>query len=97
MNLVQAVLLALFIAVFIYLGVARSRLSGSDELRVDHRSPHRPAGDRLENVWGPGYGNEVNYLKVYAYRIRRKRGDEQGHFLQSDPSVGYRLAWPSSH
>ncbi len=45
----------------------------------------------LENVWGPGYGNEVSYLKVYAYRIRRKLGDEEGHFLQSDPSVGYRL------
>jgi len=46
----------------------------------------------LENVWGPGYVHEVNYLKVYAYRIRRKLGDEDGNFLQSDPSVGYRLA-----
>jgi len=46
----------------------------------------------LENVWGQGYTNEVNYLKVYAYRIRRKLGDEDGNFLQSDPSVGYRLA-----
>ncbi|HEY2079114.1 MAG TPA: winged helix-turn-helix domain-containing protein [Streptosporangiaceae bacterium] len=44
-----------------------------------------------ENVWGPGYANEVNYLKVYAYRIRRKLGDDDGNFLQSDPSVGYRL------
>jgi two-component system, OmpR family, KDP operon response regulator KdpE len=48
----------------------------------------------LENVWGPGYASELNYLKVYAYRIRRKLGDEEGSFLQSDPSVGYRLAWP---
>jgi len=48
----------------------------------------------LENVWGPGYASELHYLKVYAYRIRRKLGDEQGTFLQSDPSVGYRLAWP---
>jgi two-component system, OmpR family, KDP operon response regulator KdpE len=47
----------------------------------------------LENVWGRGYENELNYLKVYAYRIRRKLGDERGDFLQSDPSVGYRLAW----
>ncbi len=45
----------------------------------------------LENVWGPGYVREVNYLKVYAYRIRRKLGDEDGSFLQSDPSLGYRL------
>jgi two-component system KDP operon response regulator KdpE len=49
----------------------------------------------LENVWGPGYASELQYLKVYAYRIRRKLGDEQGNFLQSDPSVGYRLAWPN--
>ena len=47
----------------------------------------------LENVWGPAYATELNYLKVYAYRIRRKLGDEDGSFLQSDPSVGYRLSW----
>ena len=46
----------------------------------------------LENVWGPAYASELHYLKVYAYRIRRKLHDEQGRFLQSDPSVGYRLA-----
>ena len=46
---------------------------------------------------GPGYENEVNYLKVYAYRVRRKLGDEEGHFLQSDPSVGYRLARSTDH
>jgi len=48
----------------------------------------------LENVWGPGYEKELHYLKVYAYRIRRKLGDEHGQFLQSDPAVGYRLAAP---
>jgi hypothetical protein len=36
---------------------------------------------------------EVSYLKVYAYRIRRKLGAEDGRFRQSDPSAGYRLAW----
>jgi two-component system KDP operon response regulator KdpE len=48
----------------------------------------------LENVWGPGYASELHYLKVYAYRIRRKLGDEAGQILQSDPSVGYRLMPP---
>jgi len=48
----------------------------------------------LEEVWGPAYAGESHYLKVYAYRIRRKLGDERGLFLQSDPSVGYRLAPP---
>jgi two-component system KDP operon response regulator KdpE len=46
----------------------------------------------LETIWGAGYVNEHRYLKVYAYRIRRKLGDERGRFLQNDPSVGYRLA-----
>jgi two-component system, OmpR family, KDP operon response regulator KdpE len=45
----------------------------------------------LENVWGPAYVNELQYLKVYAYRIRRKLHDPQGLFLESDPSVGCRL------
>jgi len=48
----------------------------------------------LENVWGPAYAREMQYLKVYAYRIRRKLGDEDGRFLRSDPSVGYRLLPP---
>jgi two-component system KDP operon response regulator KdpE len=46
----------------------------------------------LEKIWGAGYVNEHDYLKVYAYRIRKKLGDERGQFLQNDPSVGYRLA-----
>ena len=46
----------------------------------------------LEGIWGPGYVNEHHYLKVYAYRIRKKLHDEQGKFLENDPSVGYRLA-----
>ena len=48
----------------------------------------------LENVWGPGYTTELHYLKVYAYRIRRKL-DDYGHLLHSDPAVGYKLVPPS--
>lgn len=48
----------------------------------------------LESVWGPQYAGEMHYLKVYAYRTRRKLGDEGGQILQSDPSVGYRLMPP---
>ena len=50
----------------------------------------------LENVWGPGYARELHYLKVYAYRLRRKLADGHGELLQSDPSVGYRLAPPGA-
>lgn len=48
----------------------------------------------LENVWGAQYTKELHYLKVYAYRIRRKLGDHDGELLQSDPAVGYRLVAP---
>jgi two-component system KDP operon response regulator KdpE len=45
----------------------------------------------LEHVWGPRYGTENHYLRVYAYRLRRKLGDPEGHFLRTLPGVGYEL------
>jgi DNA-binding winged helix-turn-helix (wHTH) protein len=56
--------------------------------------PHAANARGTESVWGPQYGKEMHYLKVYAYRLRRKLHDEGGRFLQSDPSVGYRLIPP---
>jgi two-component system KDP operon response regulator KdpE len=46
----------------------------------------------LEHVWGPRYGTENHYLRVYAYRLRRKLGDTEGTFLRTLPGVGYELA-----
>lgn len=45
----------------------------------------------LENVWGAGYGHEVHYLRVYANRLRRKLGDDEGRLLRTNPGVGYQL------
>ncbi len=45
----------------------------------------------LEHVWGPRYGTESQYLRVYAYRLRRKLGDAAGTFLRTLPGVGYEL------
>jgi two-component system KDP operon response regulator KdpE len=45
----------------------------------------------LEHVWGPRYGTENHYLRVYAYRLRRKLGDTDGRFLRTLPGVGYEL------
>jgi two-component system KDP operon response regulator KdpE len=45
----------------------------------------------LEHVWGPHYGTESQYLRVYAYRLRRKLGDEKGELLRTHPGVGYQL------
>jgi two-component system KDP operon response regulator KdpE len=48
----------------------------------------------LEDVWGSGYDKGLHYLKVYAYRLRRKLDDPEGQLLQNDPAVGYRLVPP---
>ena len=50
----------------------------------------------LKDVWGPGYGEESNYLRVYAHRLRKKLGDEDGSILRTVPGIGYQLV-PASH
>jgi len=50
----------------------------------------------LDHVWGPEYRSETQYLKVYAYRLRKKLRDDRGRILTSDPAVGYRLEAPSA-
>jgi two-component system KDP operon response regulator KdpE len=45
----------------------------------------------LREVWGPGYGNETHYLRVYASRLRHKLGDKAGPLLRTNPGVGYQL------
>jgi two-component system, OmpR family, KDP operon response regulator KdpE len=46
----------------------------------------------LKDVWGPGYGEESNYVRVYAHRLRKKLGDEEGRMLRTVPGIGYQLA-----
>ena len=45
----------------------------------------------LKDVWGPGYGAESNYVRVYTHRLRKKLGDEEGRMLKTIPGVGYQL------
>jgi two-component system KDP operon response regulator KdpE len=45
----------------------------------------------LHEVWGPGYGNETHYLRVYASRLRHKLGEQAGPLLRTNPGVGYQL------
>ncbi len=47
----------------------------------------------LQQVWGPGYERETNYLRVYLAQLRRKLEAEPSqprHFL-TEPGVGYRF------
>ncbi|HET9058370.1 MAG TPA: response regulator transcription factor [Acidimicrobiales bacterium] len=46
----------------------------------------------LREVWGEEYGSEADYLRVYAYRIRKKFGPAGARLLRSVPGIGYCLA-----
>jgi two-component system KDP operon response regulator KdpE len=48
----------------------------------------------LEAVWGPRYVRATRYLREYAYRLRRKLGDEDGSFIVTHPGIGYQLVVP---
>ncbi len=46
----------------------------------------------LQEVWGPEYGSETQYLRVYASQLRKKLADDPTHpRLVTEPGVGYRL------
>lgn len=49
----------------------------------------------LREVWGAGYEDELQYLRVYANHLRKKLGDEPSKpSLITEPGVGYRLVDP---
>jgi two-component system KDP operon response regulator KdpE len=47
----------------------------------------------LEEVWGPQYGTETNYLRVHFAHIRRKLEPEPSRprYFITEPGMGYRL------
>jgi two-component system, OmpR family, KDP operon response regulator KdpE len=46
----------------------------------------------LERVWGTGYGEESQYLRVYVANLRRKLDDPAApRILLTDPGMGYRF------
>ena len=46
----------------------------------------------LRQVWGPGYGSQSNYLRVYVRQLRRKLGDDAAspRLILTEPGIGYR-------
>jgi two-component system, OmpR family, KDP operon response regulator KdpE len=49
--------------------------------------------DLLHEVWGPAYGRETNYLRVYVGALRKKlEGDPSApQHLITEPGMGYRF------
>ena len=60
--------------------------------------PNRPISHRelLAAVWGPDYGEEHEYLRVFVNRLRKKiePSPKTPKYLLKEPWVGYRLELP---
>ncbi len=63
------------------------------ELLVRHRGKLVGQRELLRAVWGPNYGTETNYLRVYLAQLRRKLEVEPGRpkHLITEPGMGYRF------
>ena len=48
----------------------------------------------LQDVWGPSYETESNYLRVYVAQLRRKLEPDptRPRYLLTEPGMGYRFA-----
>ena len=55
-----------------------------------------PHARLLQAVWGPDYGDQVEYLRVFVNQLRKKIEPDPAHpkFLLTEPWVGYRFAIP---
>jgi two-component system, OmpR family, KDP operon response regulator KdpE len=64
-------------------------------LEVLARNANRLVTQRqlLQEVWGPAYETESNYLRVYLAQLRRKLEPEpsQPRYLLTEPGMGYRF------
>lgn len=71
-----------------------------DLLRYLVMNPNRaiPHRELLQAVWGPDYGDQVEYLRVFIKQLRRKieASPDKPVYLLTEPWVGYRFALPAA-
>lgn len=62
-------------------------------IRPNRVIPHR---ELLQAIWGPDYGGEVEYLRVFINQLRRKiePSPAKPRYLLTEPWVGYRFHVP---
>jgi len=84
---------------------AKRALKGDKEVRLTPtewhlvevlvRHPGRLVGQRqlLQEVWGPQYETETNYLRVFMAQVRRKLEPDSAHprYFITEPGMGYRF------
>ena len=63
------------------------------EVLVRHQGRLVSGRRPLQDVWGPAYGTETNYLRVYMAQLRRKLEADPARprHLLTEPGMGYRF------
>ena len=63
---------------------------------VAHPNVPIPHTKLLQSVWGPDYGDEVEYLRVFINQLRKKieKNPSSPKYLVTEPWVGYRFHFP---
>jgi two-component system KDP operon response regulator KdpE len=63
---------------------------------VGHANKTLSHRELLQAVWGPDYGDQVDYLRVFVNQLRKKIEPTPSRptFLLTEPWVGYRLNLP---
>jgi two-component system KDP operon response regulator KdpE len=58
-----------------------------------HAGEPIPHARLLKSVWGPEYGNELEYLRTFVRQLRKKIEDDPRHpqYLLTDAYIGYRF------
>jgi two-component system KDP operon response regulator KdpE len=66
---------------------------GLVEVLTRHRGKLVSQKQLLQEVWGPSYGTEAHYLRVYMASIRRKLeiDPSRPRWFLTEPGMGYRL------
>ena len=66
------------------------------EVLVRHAGKLVTQRQLLQEVWGPGYTSESNYLRVYLAQIRRKLEPDPARprYFLTEPGMGYRFEPP---
>ena len=69
------------------------RGSCARDIRRPHPNVVLPHDKILQAVWGPDYGDEVEYLRVFVNQLRKKLEPDpsQPRYILTEPWLGYRF------
>jgi two-component system KDP operon response regulator KdpE len=89
-----------FVSRRVVVGNREARLTPKEfdllQYMVGHPNVPIPHTKLLQSVWGPDYGDEVEYLRVFVNQLRKKieKNPSSPKYLLTEPWVGYRFCLP---